>query len=209
MKGRISQVWACCLVFALTLFAGVTSRDCSAQEGNRANENPSQEEQQEANRPEQHDGSPGTQRSLLTVFSEIATLFIAFFVAWIAYQQYVINREKLRLDLFEKRFRVYQHARDFLSRISSRGAFENDDVAQFQINTAESVFLFPDTRIQTFLQEIRKRAIGLEYYNDAMRSPDRNERSKAAPNVLEIKKWLDARSDELQSLFSPYLRFKK
>jgi hypothetical protein len=45
------------------------------------------------------------------------TLIIGTFVAYVGYQRYAINRERFKLDLFEKRFAVYKGVQVFLSYI--------------------------------------------------------------------------------------------
>ena len=45
------------------------------------------------------------------------TVLIGIFVAFVGYQQFKINREKFKLDLFEKRFAVYKGAQVFLSYV--------------------------------------------------------------------------------------------
>ena len=37
----------------------------------------------------------------------VPSTMIASIVAWIAYQQYEINRQKLKLDLYDRRFKIY------------------------------------------------------------------------------------------------------
>ena len=46
---------------------------------------------------------------------KLFTVLVAIFVACVSFQQYRINREKFKLDLFEKRFAVFAATRKLLS----------------------------------------------------------------------------------------------
>ncbi|MGA3117133.1 MAG: hypothetical protein ABSF90_22165 [Syntrophobacteraceae bacterium] len=103
----------------------------------------------------------------------LANLFIALFVAYIALQQYFtnkrqvkINDEKLRLDLYNRRFNVYSTALDFhfaLVEFSASGEQHKDAFTilhkQFLKVAQESQFLFkPDSSIYDMLVEMHKRS---------------------------------------------------
>lgn len=65
--------------------------------------------------------------------------------AFIAYKQYQLGREKLKLDLYEKRYTVYAAVRNVLVRIVREGAFnasKDDPVREFDIATRDAEFLF-------------------------------------------------------------------
>jgi hypothetical protein len=51
----------------------------------------------------------------------VITLVIGGIAAYIAYQQYIINRNKFRFELFEKRLSSYQSLLDFLFEIETNG----------------------------------------------------------------------------------------
>ncbi|PYJ41035.1 MAG: hypothetical protein DME80_14400, partial [Verrucomicrobia bacterium] len=53
----------------------------------------------------------------LTAISQIGTLIIGIAVVVVAWQQRQIARHKLRLDLFDRRYKVYEATRKFLSII--------------------------------------------------------------------------------------------
>jgi len=69
--------------------------------------------------------------------SAIATL-IAGIVAWTGYQQHHLAKEKLKLDLFEKRFSVYKGVQIFLSQIMQEGKLNLDSLWEFQKATQEA-----------------------------------------------------------------------
>ena len=67
----------------------------------------------------------------------VPSTMIASIVAWIAYQQYEINRQKSKLDLYDRRFKIYSGAID-LVRVACRTTHENHKEITEQID--KSVF---------------------------------------------------------------------
>lgn len=59
-------------------------------------------------------------------FSALLTPVVAVLAVIVAASQYTSARNKLRFDLFEKRFAVYQGARDFLGAIMTSGKATNE-----------------------------------------------------------------------------------
>jgi hypothetical protein len=52
---------------------------------------------------------------------KLTTVFLAALASYVAYQQYRLSREKLKLDLFEKRFSVFAGVRRLLTHILRDG----------------------------------------------------------------------------------------
>jgi hypothetical protein len=61
------------------------------------------------------------------------------FIAW---QQRQIARNKLRLDLFDRRYRVYDATRKFLSVILRDATFTDSQLFEFYGGTSDTEFLF-------------------------------------------------------------------
>ena len=80
--------------------------------------------------------------------TQLLTSFIALIAVYIAYQQWETNRQKLRLDLYQKRFAVYENVLAFYHILyagdhvtdKERFAIENN----FIKSCRESQFLFCD-----------------------------------------------------------------
>src|SRR5262245_41452405 len=86
----------------------------------------------------------------------LAVPVIAAVGAWIALQQ-MLARVKLRHDLYERRFAVYQAARKFLAEVLTYAAVADDALRAYVVGTSDSVFLFND-EISTYLEQIRNTA---------------------------------------------------
>lgn len=152
-----------------------------------------------------------TTTELIQALSGLLTPVIAVIVAFIAYQQYVTSREKLRLDLFDKRLRIYTAARDFLKEVFGAGQVNQRQIAQFALDTCEAGFLFPNDNIDQVLVEMQKKA------RDLILALEKVERANSADlevaaakdEILGIRQWFSDQSPRMVRLFTPYLRFKK
>ena len=56
---------------------------------------------------------------------------IAVFVAYIAYQQWQVNRAVLREKLFDRRFELFKDTQRFLSAILRDGELKGEALAEF------------------------------------------------------------------------------
>jgi len=118
----------------------------------------------------------------------------------IAWRQAITSEEKLRFELYEKRFDVYSRSVDYLQVLTVwDGSDANQDMRRLFVKAMlESAFLFPP-EVSTILEEINLdsiKLIGLKddkenFYNEGM-------------DVLEK---FNGRVSQLQTTMSPYLNF--
>jgi hypothetical protein len=141
------------------------------------------------------------------ILSPVATLVVGIAIAFFAYQQWSIARHKLRLDLFEKRYKVYEAAARFLSLIMSLANFNDEDLRAFDIGTMDAVFLYPK-HIKEYLHEIRCRAIDMRTYQRQFeRLPVGEERNKLVDQNHNEARWLNEQLVKLPTVFAPFLGF--
>jgi hypothetical protein len=91
----------------------------------------------------------------------LLTPVIASIGVIIAYQQMKINRSRLRHELFEKRFRIFKSAGNFLGSIIREGKATLGAQGEFRSGIQGSSFLF-DKKVSDLLDEIWNKAIDLE-----------------------------------------------
>jgi len=96
----------------------------------------------------------------MTAAVTVVTLFLSVAVVIIAALQWGVADNKLRLDLFDRRYKVYDATRKFLSLIIREATFTNPDLFEFNAGTSDAQFLFkPD--VAEYLAEIRRQALHL------------------------------------------------
>ena len=120
----------------------------------------------------------------MSVFLSVATVFLSVAVVVIAALQWRVADNKLRLDLFERRYKVYNATREFVRVSVQDFAHIDQHLIVFEDQTASAEFLF-DADVVNYLQQIRKRAQA----EDAIWLTDHD------------------RFTEITNTFAPYLRF--
>jgi hypothetical protein len=119
-----------------------------------------------------------------------STIVFGASAATIAYMQWLINRNKLRIDLFRHRYEVYSKTADFL-RATNSNAVEGVQLNDFNSAIVRAKFLFPDLALRA-----RKRAasaklkLTLESYRGASLPPPRKARSAGALNFAAARELL-------------------
>jgi len=70
------------------------------------------------------------------------TLVLDISVAIVAWLQWWIALNKLRLDLFDRRYKVYDATRTFLAAILREAKFTNSKLFEFYAGTSDAEFLW-------------------------------------------------------------------
>jgi uncharacterized coiled-coil protein SlyX len=136
------------------------------------------------------------------------TILVGALAAYIAFQQYRINRERFKLDLFEKRFSVFSAVRKLLSIVLRDAKADYTDLFEYRASTAEATFLFGND-ITDYLAEIDKQFLRLHVTEASLKgeiTPD--VMNKMIAENQQALTWLTDQLPELKERFSPYLRFK-
>src|SRR5690606_3984826 len=85
------------------------------------------------------------------------TLLIALIATYVALQQYHISRQKVKLDLYEKRFRIFCSIKNTLFEITKNADIDISELQSFKQETNESIFLF-SSDINNFVKDILKKS---------------------------------------------------
>jgi hypothetical protein len=133
---------------------------------------------------------------------------IAILAAIIAYWQWKTARNKLRFDLFDRRFAVYDAARNLLGSIITTGV-QQDLLFRFEVGTREAKWLFNDEIDRYFKNQLGNNAYILKELVSVLDSlPDAEERSRNINRQSELKQWFGAQYNVLDRYFEPFLKLK-
>jgi hypothetical protein len=120
----------------------------------------------------------------------IVTAAIGVFAWYIAWQQWRTAEKKRTQDLFEKRFRVFEATRRFLSEIELHGKPSKDALRLYANCITGAMFLFDDG-LSKYLKEIQARAVSWQD-NEARadRRPDGDEqRARLVDTATDENEW--------------------
>jgi hypothetical protein len=143
------------------------------------------------------------------LLSASLTLLIAIIAVYIAYQQAVTARRKLKSDLFDKRFTIYNSYMDFLGSIISNGNVTIEDLRKFVTETKSSYFLFGKSKeVSQYLDSVYRKAVKLRAVNERLNQqslPIGDERSRLAQEDADLLEWFSDQYDAARKMFGKYL----
>lgn len=137
----------------------------------------------------------------------LLTPVIALIAATAAILQMCINRRKLQLDLFDKRYKIWEKTGEFLSSILVNGEVQPGADLQFLIDTKSSIFLFRE-EVSTFLRNVYEDAVSLQALSAEIKSLEGYERSTYTANEINIKTRLIHASKTIDVVFAKDLKLK-
>lgn len=140
----------------------------------------------------------------------IATVVLAAFGGYIAYQQWQTAKAKVRLDLYERRFKVYRGVMDFLGAIARDAEVTHETLNAFYKETDEKRFLFNDD-LKQWLKQLRQTAVQLRLVGKKITALPANrevERLEACDEDASLLQWFDEQIEQAESKFERYLTFK-
>jgi len=146
-------------------------------------------------------------QQMIAAVQILLTLAIAAFVALVAWRQHKTDRDKVRLDLFDKRFASYEALRRFLKMIMSNPAGLNE-LQQLYEETSTMSFLF-GSDINDYRRKLHHNAVRLrtvDHMVDDLKNDD--ERSDLLEEREKLQKWLINQFRDMPKEFEKYLIFK-
>ena len=142
---------------------------------------------------------------MMTTAVSILALVVAFFALW-------VSADKLRLDLYNKRFDIYLRTLKFQQPLL-RARKEDGTFAalqtDFMIASRESTFLFsPKSGVYDQLRKLHEAsaAIVQDIPNDLPREKKSELEEKHSDAIVL---WSDPGLEKLENLMKPYLKFHK
>lgn len=147
----------------------------------------------------------------MNTFQNISSMvipLIAIITAIIAYQQFYINKIKLRHDLYERRTNIYREILRFIRLIVQKTKISYPDLAEFWSKVGESEFIF-SKNILDFIDQLYKKGVDLVDINEHLwgdlKVQDPEERKSYARNKSESVKWFFNQLEKTNILFKDYL----
>jgi hypothetical protein len=135
------------------------------------------------------------------------TLVLAASVAIVAWLQWLVALNKLRLDLFDRRYKIYDTARKFIIQIVRHANFDDSQLFDFAAGTSDAEFLF-DADVVRFLGGIREHALKIRTARILLEDlPVGDERTRQAKIQHDALLWIGDQLTPMTAAFNPYLGF--
>lgn len=140
--------------------------------------------------------------------SAIGIPLIAALAAWIAFRQFQIARNKLKLELFDKRMEIYSTVRETLSSIARQGRLTQEQEIQYLQGTRSARWLF-GPEVSNYLDEtLWHKIVDLELHNTMSKGSGDPERVKHIQERAETMKWMISQHKEFDAMVESYLTLK-
>lgn len=144
----------------------------------------------------------------IQTISIVVTTVVAILVAIITCGQWITNRARLRHELFDRRYTMYETIASFLASIAIDGMLRQSADREFLRNTKKAYFVFGcDPDIKNLVSEIYRLAVDLDTLHtvlDALTVAD--QRAANVQRQRDIKDRLQNILDSMESKFEKYLR---
>jgi len=145
----------------------------------------------------------------VTILSALLTPTIAVLGSYIAYRQWRTAQNKLKLELFDRRFAIYDAALNFIRSIVSSGAVNDDELYGFILGTHAAKWLLNTDIANYFKKQLCQKARELKELQDEIETlPPGEERKTKTQKRAELRKWIFDQSAVLDDKFEPFLKVK-
>jgi hypothetical protein len=133
----------------------------------------------------------------------ILTAAVTGYIAW---QQWQTARNKLRLDLFDRRFPVFEAAMKLVWIAVTKGNVPDEARREFMVATKGVQFLF-DQELQDHCDALAAEALNVRVGSEKIESlPVGEERAKSEGARADRITWFNDQVDEIPKRFAPFLK---
>jgi hypothetical protein len=137
----------------------------------------------------------------------VTTALVAVLVAVITWGQWVTNRARLRHELFDRRYAVYEQITGFIADILMSGTVPAGEPEGFSRRTKTAYFVFAcDSDVKVLIRQIYEKAVELHALEATLESLRGEERAKNVEAQRVVKNWLQETLSSLEGRFEKYFK---
>jgi hypothetical protein len=139
----------------------------------------------------------------------LVAIVVGLFAGYIGWRQWLTGNYRLRLDMFDRRYAMYEATKLLFGQIAINGTVTSIDFAEFRDKIRGAEFFFDGEAREFF-----KRLLELSWRAYMARSRQRRIKDDATLNKLfdeedQCLKLVDAEGPNLERIFSRYLDLSK
>lgn len=151
--------------------------------------------------------------NIIEISKGLLTPLIAIVMTYIAWQQWKTNKQKLKLDRYDRMLLIYKEVIKLISIIIRDGDIDYIDLQYFRVAVSEADFLFKP-EIGKYINDLNNKSIELRKINDKYKKSCQGKQkdynhSEIVDNTHELLTWFSKQPLEAKSIFSKYLNIWK
>ncbi len=137
----------------------------------------------------------------------LTTALVAIVVAIITLGQWVTNRARLRHELFDRRYAVYEQITGFIADILVSGKVPTGEPEGFSRRTKTAYFVFAcDKDVKVLVKQIYEKTVELHALEATLESLKGDERTQNVAKQRVVKDWLEQTLGSMESKFEKYFK---
>jgi len=143
----------------------------------------------------------------------LLTPVIAVVATYIAWQQWKTNQQKLVLDRYDRRLRVYEEVRKIFGIILREGKASPEELLRFWGSVSEADFLY-GPEITDYITEIYERGLKLsswaeQYRDSTQQKPEGYDHRQVLDGKRSEFEWFSKQFEPAKQRFRKYLDISK
>jgi uncharacterized membrane protein len=139
----------------------------------------------------------------------VTTALVAVIVAVVTGGQWITNRARLRHELFDRRYAVYEQIASFIAEILISGKVPQGEPEAFSRRTKTAYFVFEcDKEVKALITEIYQQAVKLHALDATLEGLMGDERKKNVESQRVVKDWFQQTLGSLEARFEKYLKLE-
>jgi len=127
--------------------------------------------------------SPACNPAWSGILTALLTPLIAIIVAYIAYRQWRTAQNRLKLDLFDRRFAIHSAAHDLIATVISYGKIDNKDIFAFLSGIQQARWLLNEGIVKYLEKETLGANDQTTRTNGYVRQPGSRSRIESSPTT--------------------------
>ena len=148
----------------------------------------------------------------LEISKGLLTPVIAIIAVYVAWQQWQLNKRKMKLELYDRRKAVYEELKKLFSIISRDATVDMRDLSTYWVNVSEADFLF-GSDVTSYLKETYDHGVKLSYWNRQYKDytqtkPAGYDHDKVVEGMDSELKWLMDQGEPAMEKFRQYLNLQ-
>ena len=153
----------------------------------------------------------------IEAISAIAQILIATSVAYVAWQNYIINKDRFRVDsdqmrlnLYDRRYKVFEGFRSYFLSFVIQAEINMDELQEFMLTTVDTGFLFGEEVVE-YRKIVIDNSIKLKQIIAKLERGvgEDQKRAHLAVEAEKLEKWFvsENENEKINTLFKKYLHF--